>query len=145
MRGRVTFVLGDARGFAAQPGGYDVVTCIGASFALGGFEAAVGWMAAAVRTDGVVAVGEPYTDSLADLVDTLERYGIELTGVVPATLQDWDHYESQHWQAAWSWAQEHPDHPDRDWLLAESRRYRNLYLSAERGRVHWAVLVGTKR
>lgn len=145
VRERLTVVSGDARAFHPEPGGYDVVTCIGASFALGGFEPAVAWMAAAVRPGGRVAIGETFTDNLAELVDTLDGHGLEPLGVVPATVKDWDHYESGHWQAAWSWAQAHPDHPDRDWLLSESRRWRDLYLRAERGRLHWAVLAAEKR
>lgn len=145
VRDRLEFVSGDAHGFRAAPGAYDVVTCIGASFALGGFEPAVAWMAAAVRPGGTVAIGEVHTDNLAELLDTFAQAGLEPTGLVPATLQDWDHYESQHWRAAWSWANAHPDHPDRDWLLREVRRNRDLYLRAERGRLHWSVIVGVKR
>jgi cyclopropane fatty-acyl-phospholipid synthase-like methyltransferase len=145
VRDRVELVTGDAHGYHAQPGAWDVVTCIGASFALGGFEPAVAWMTAAVRPGGTVAIGEVYTDNLAELAATLDQNGLELTGIVPATLQDWDHYDSQHWRSAWTWAQENPDHPDRGWVLGEARRYRDLYLRAERGRLHWAVLVGIKR
>ena len=43
--------------FAADPGGYDVVTCIGAPFAIGSFEEALMWMLERLKPGGVLAVG----------------------------------------------------------------------------------------
>ena len=40
----MAFVEGDAKDFVAGPEGYDAVACIGAPFAIGSFEDAVGWI-----------------------------------------------------------------------------------------------------
>jgi SAM-dependent methyltransferase len=56
----VAFVEGDAKDFVAGPEGYDAVACIGAPFAIGSFEDAVGWMWGALKPSGVLAVGDVF-------------------------------------------------------------------------------------
>jgi cyclopropane fatty-acyl-phospholipid synthase-like methyltransferase len=56
----LSFVEGDARDFVADAEGYDVVACIGAPFAIGSFEEAVGWMLGALKPSGVLAVGDVF-------------------------------------------------------------------------------------
>lgn len=56
----LSFVEGDAKDFAPDPEGYDVVACIGAPFAIGSFGEAVGWMLGALKRSGVLAVGDVF-------------------------------------------------------------------------------------
>ena len=56
----MSFVEGDAKDFAPDPEGYDVVACIGAPFAIGSFGEAVGWMLGALKRSGVLAVGDVF-------------------------------------------------------------------------------------
>jgi hypothetical protein len=110
----------------------------------------------ALRPGGRVAIGEVHVafgaprevaghdlDGLAGLAADFAPHGLELTGIVPSSIADWDHYESQHWVNVTSWAKAHPDHPDRAELLQRSRHYRDLYLREMRGEMGWSVLIGT--
>lgn len=152
---RVRFVEGPALDFAPQPASYDIVLCVGASFALNGFEAALPWMRRTVKPNGVLALGEvfanevPYPPDVIDeqvhdlstTVNALEKHGLELTGLIVASPDDWDHYESMHWRAAHEWAAEHPDHPDRDELLQHTAQWRERYLGGGRRYLGWAIFV----
>ncbi|MCX2733144.1 methyltransferase domain-containing protein [Saccharopolyspora sp. NFXS83] len=146
---RVRHVAGPALDF--EPGTYSVVTCLGASFALGGYRAALEWMVGTLVERGRIAIGDVHsvdgssTDelpSLIELVHIAEEFGVEVTGLVSASVDDWDRYESGHWKNVHSWVKRNPDHPDRHTVLADSRRFRNDYLTRERGSVGWSILIG---
>src|SRR5271168_5256094 len=130
---RVQIVEGPALDFRAEPASFDVVMCIGASFALGGFEPALDWMGHAAKRGGAIALGEVFAKELpyppevprggrADLdypersllttVETMRAHGMPLRGLVEASVDDWDRYHSLHWQAGMDWALEHPGDPD---------------------------------
>ncbi len=161
---RVTFIEGPALSFAPEPGAYDVVLCIGASFALGGFDDAVPWMLSALQPDGVLALGEvflnrcplppevaaiaePELAALPDLGGTVARfegYGLELNGFIEASRDDWDRYESLHWPAAREWARANPDHPERDELLRQVRESRAAYFGWQREHLGWGIFVGRR-
>ncbi len=155
---RLCFIEGPARDFVPEPASYDVVLCIGASFALGTFDEAVTWMRRAVKPDGVLAIGEPFLSrplppevaalagpvaaqwrSLADTVAALEAHDLELCGLITASQDDWDRYESPHWSAAREWAAENPDHPGREELLQWAREGREAYLSWQRDYLGWSI------
>ncbi len=148
---RVHVVRGPATDVTPATGSFDVVTCLGATFALGGLRDALGTMRRALRDDGRIAVGEVHAAdplaadadlaSLAELVHICEEFDLELTALVTAGVDEWDHYESQRWTAVDAWASRHPDHPQRSELLARSRSMRNRYLSVEREQLGWSVLV----
>ncbi|WP_243787831.1 cyclopropane-fatty-acyl-phospholipid synthase family protein [Saccharopolyspora gloriosae] len=146
---RVRHVEGPALDF--EPGRYTVATCLGASFALGGYRAALEWMAGTLVEQGRVAIGDVHSvdgssteelPSLIELVHIAEEFGVEVTGLVSASVDDWDRYESGHWKNVHSWAKRNPDHPDRQTVMADSRRFRNDYLTRERGSIGWSILVG---
>lgn len=148
---RVHTVLGPAEDFDLEPDSYDVVTCLGASFALDGYRPALDWIARAVRSGGRIAIGDVHAVEAEDVSDELpslgelshvaEGVGFDLVGLVSASLDDWDRYESRHWANIAAWAAQNPDHPKRDDMLIASRRYRNDYLTSERGRIGWSILV----
>lgn len=158
-RGRVSLHVGDARHFAVEPGSFDVALCIGASFAIGTFEELLAWIQPLVRPGGVLAVGDIYARSaplpaasaahfdggaertLADTAALFQDNGFELLGIIDSTVQDWDHYESQHWRAAAVWATENPDHPQRDEFLSQSEAYKWEYLQVHRENLGWALFV----
>lgn len=52
---------------------------------------------------------------------------------------DWDRYEALQWRAAERYAEVHPDDPDLDAILAETRRHRDAYLSHGRDVLGWAL------
>ncbi|TCP54066.1 cyclopropane fatty-acyl-phospholipid synthase-like methyltransferase [Tamaricihabitans halophyticus] len=158
---RVTTVLGPAAEFA-PPHDFDVATCLGASFAFSGCRPALDWMGKATRVGGRVAIGDVHTvpggfaagelppsltelPTLPELTRSFDDAGFELIGLVTATLAGWDRYESLHWQNAFAWAAEYPEHPERDEILRLCRQMRENYLTTERGAFGWSVLVGIRR
>jgi 2-polyprenyl-3-methyl-5-hydroxy-6-metoxy-1,4-benzoquinol methylase len=157
---RVQFIEGPALDFVPQPESYDVVLCIGASFALNTFAEALSWMRRAVKPSGVIAIGEPFLTlplppevaalagpmanmwpSLAATVAELEAHNLELSGLITASPDDWDRCESPHWPAAREWAAANPDHPDREEFLQQVHRDREAYLGWQRDYLGWSIFV----
>ncbi len=156
----VRIVDGPALDYRAAPGAFDVALCIGATFALGGLQGSIDWLATAVRRGGRVAIGEPfavrpfapemaarrseYDRSAGDIADLLAARGLTLTGVIASSLDDWDHYYSQHWRATAAWLRAHPGDPDADWLAEKTATERRRHLTEERDCFGWAVFVAEK-
>ncbi|MDH7570088.1 MAG: hypothetical protein QHJ73_10940, partial [Armatimonadota bacterium] len=158
---RVEFLEGPALEFQPSPAWYHAVLCIGASFALGDFDSAVAWMRRAMKPEGVLAIGEPFlhewplpnaarstappwASSLRDLpgtVEALEAHGLELTGFIAASLDDWDAYYSAQWSAAYAWARENPSHSGRGEVLAQTRQARESYLRWDRRYTGWGIFI----
>jgi hypothetical protein len=157
---RVEIVEGPALDFRPEPASFDVVMCIGASFALGGFEPALDWMGRAAKRGGTIALGEvfamelPYppevslgsraeTDyperSLWTTVETMRAHGLPLRGLVEASADDWHRYHSLHWQAGLDWALENPGNPDADKLNDPAAMRRSLELDGRN--LGWAIFV----
>lgn len=160
----VTFTEGPARDFSPDPEGYDVITCIGAPFAIGSFEDALVWMLERLKPDGVLALGDEFVPvplppelvthegiepgryrTLTETLAVLERHKLELVSLVAATTDDWDRYASGSWRAAHAWARENPEHPDKDELLNAVRQGRADYLRYGRHYASWGVFVARLR
>ena len=152
---RVDIVQGPALDFVAPPASFDVVTCIGASFALGGFEPALEWMQSLVKPEGMVAIGEvfarvlPLPDdlpprgyerrSLWNTAETMRKRGLMLRGIVESSIDDWNRYHSLHWQAALDWAEQNPDSPDVSLFMDPEGQRCDLEIDGRQ--VGWAILV----
>jgi cyclopropane fatty-acyl-phospholipid synthase-like methyltransferase len=157
---RIEIVQGPALEFHPEPASFDVVMCIGASFALGGFEPALDWMGRAAKHGGIIALGEvfakelPYppevprgaranTDypdrSLWTTVEIMRAHGMRLRGLIEASIDDWHRYHSLHWQAAIDWTLENPGHPDVAMLNNPAGMRRNLELDGRY--MGWAIFV----
>lgn len=164
VENRVRLVEGPARDFTPDPEGYDIILCIGASFALGSYTDAVVWMGRHLKPGGMIAIGEPfYVErppaglvpqheldanpflSLDDTARVFERAGLELRAMIPSEQADWDRYYSGNWNAALTWARENPDHPDRAELLEHMRSTRSAYLRWERRYLGWAIFIASHR
>jgi SAM-dependent methyltransferase len=157
---RIQIVEGPALEFYPEPASFDIVMCIGASFALNGFEPALDWMSGAAKRGGAIALGEvfamelPYppevslgaradTDypqrSLWTTVETMRAHGMRLRGLIEASIDDWDRYHSLHMQAALDWTLDNPGHPDAAKLNDPSGMRRNLELDGRN--LGWAIFV----
>jgi precorrin-6B methylase 2 len=162
LRDRVELVHADARDFPLEPERYDAVLCLGASFVWGGLAETVAALTPAARRDGFVVVGEPYWrtsplpngfepeegEDFVSLLETVVRFesgGVPMVGMIAASLDDWDRYESLHWQALDEWLEENPDDPDADAFRERGRRERDRYLRWRRDLLGWAIFVGRKR
>jgi hypothetical protein len=111
-----------------------------------------------VRAGGFVAIGEPFwrqwplpdgieDEDFVDLHATVERFqraGLAATGMIAASEDDWDHYESLHWRAVEEWLADHPDHPDAKDIRTQHNRYRGDYFGFKRALLGWAIIVGRK-
>ena len=126
LAGLIEVRTGDAAELPLEPGAWDAALCLGASFVWGTIADAAEVLTPAVREGGSVAIGEPFwrrwplpesvaASDFVDLPETVarfERAGLTLTGLIAASEDDWDRYESLHWRAMEEWLAEHPGHPD---------------------------------
>ncbi len=126
------------------PGPFDVVLCIAASHALGGFPDALGALSRLVRPGGELLLGEGYwrqqpsTDYLDALggasADELPDYSglmraADEAGLTPlyssvASEADWDRYEWRLILNAERWTAAHPADPGAEVLLERARHAR---------------------
>lgn len=156
-RGRVTYLQRPAAEFAAEPGSFDVVMCLGASFALGGLVETLDWMVAAAKVGGSIVLGEmtlkhrPFSpqdqilphDAL-DTIGIIERHGAEVSAMISASDADFERYVSHHRHAALTWARANPRHPDEADVLKRSRAEWDYYLKWIRPYLGWTIFVGRK-
>jgi SAM-dependent methyltransferase len=151
----IEVVEADAASVHLDPERYDAALCLGASFVWDGLAGTLAALSRAVHPDGYVAVGEPYWRSapagddggyttLAGTVERLEAGGLRFVSLIAASEDDWDRYESLHWQALEEWLAENPVHPDAERLRTEHLAHRTRYLHGNRSALGWAVFVGWK-
>jgi SAM-dependent methyltransferase len=157
---RVTFELGDAAQATHDAESYDAALCLGASFVYGSLADTVDALAPAVRPGGHVVVGEPYWrrlplpedyadrnepwTTLEGTVVAFETSGLPVVSVVASSEDDWDRYETLHWQAVEAWLAENPGDPDAADIRARHEGYKRNYLRHQRDHLGWAIFVGWK-
>jgi SAM-dependent methyltransferase len=148
----------DAATLALEPEAFDAALCLGASFVWGTIAEAAEALRPTVRRGGGIAIGEPFwrqwplpsgiSDdgyvALDETVARLERRGFATTGIIAASDDDWDRYESLHWRAIDEWLAEHPDHPRADAFRAQHEQRRADYFRCKRALFAWAIFVGRK-
>jgi ubiquinone/menaquinone biosynthesis C-methylase UbiE len=160
LSGKIDIVEGNALDYRAEPASFDLVMCIGASFALGGFESALDWMSRVAKPGGAIAIGEVFAkvlplppDLLSDpasrrdypertlwnTVEIMRARGLPLRGLIEASTDDWDRYHSLHWQAAMDWALENSGDPDAARLSDPAGQRRALEI--DRRYQGWAIFV----
>ncbi len=157
---RVTLIEGDAGKYIAEAQGFDVVSCIGATWIGGGLVGTLKLMLPALKPGGLLLVGEPYwvapppeaayaamelgKDDFTSLLGTLDRIesvGLELVEMVLADGNSWDRYSAAQWMAVDDWLRAHPDDPDADELRAWGAHGQRAYLEYERAYLGWGVFV----
>jgi cyclopropane fatty-acyl-phospholipid synthase-like methyltransferase len=160
LRGSIALHRMPASEFKGPHQAYDACLCIGASFAIGSFEQMFSWLRKYLRPGGVMAIGDVYARktplpkeaeeafsggavrTLQDTIEILERDGMNLIGLIDSSVQDWDHYESLHWQVADAWMRDHENHPERNDFQRMSVQLKREYLSVHRDNLGWAIFVG---
>jgi hypothetical protein len=155
---RIEIVESDAESF--ELGRYDAALCIGATFAYGGLVPTLERLRPAAP---LLAVGEPFwrvwplpPDPFAGehertdesewlpLLETVERFestGVRVVSLIASSQDDWDRYESLHWQTLDAWLEANPGNPQAEEFreLGVARRAR--YLGWERDAMSWAIFV----
>ena len=161
----VTFVQGDAGHYEAEPGAFDVASCIGATWIGGGIAGTIELLRPALRPGGRILIGEPYWiepppaeaiaafgfgpgEDYVSLVGTLDRLdaaGLELVEMVLANPDTWDRYEASQWRTVAAWLQANPDDPDHAAMREFLVRNRRTYLQWGRRYLGWGVFVTQPR
>jgi SAM-dependent methyltransferase len=157
---RVSFVQGDAGAYVAEPGGYDIASCLGATWIGGGLAGTLALLLPAVRAGGLAIVGEPFWHeeppaeayaalgvgpadytSLAGTWEKIRNAGFELAEMVLADQDSWDRYEAAHWPTILDWLAANPDDPDHDAMREMLDRERDAHLRWGRRYLGWGVFV----
>ena len=157
VAGRVEIVCADARDYAAEPAGFDVVSCIGATWIGNGVTGTIDLLRPALRVNGLMLIGEPYWidpppqyppwpgegefASLIGLLETVEAAGMELVEMVLADGDSWDRYVAAQWMTLSDYLREHPDDPDAAELRAFLDESRRSHLRVQRRYLGWGVFV----
>jgi SAM-dependent methyltransferase len=161
LEARVSSELGNGASASLEPEAYDAALCLGASFVFGDLAETVDRLAPAVKPGGYVAVGEPfwrrlplpgdYGDrhqpwtTLEGTVTIFETSGLPVVSVIASSEDDWDRYETLHWQAVEHWLAANPDDPDAHEVRSRHEQYKRNYLRHQREFLGWAIFVGWKR
>ena len=157
----LSFELEDGAAVTFEPEEYDAALCLGASFVFGSLADTVDALSPAVRPGGHVVVGEPYWKTLVlpddyaernELWTTLEgtvtifeTSGMPVVSVIASSEDDWDRYETLHWQSAERWLAENPDDPDARDIRSRYEGNKRAHLRHRRDALGWAILVGWKQ
>lgn len=158
----LTFIESDGKAYApGEVDVFDVVSLVGASWIWAGYQGTLAALSALVRPGGSVLFGEPYwrvdepapgyleaegleregfTD-LAGLHAAVEAAGFRMQYMVVSSGQDWDRYEMLQSLSVERWAEAHPDHPDREEVLAIQAQARRTYLRWGRDVLGFAQMV----
>jgi SAM-dependent methyltransferase len=154
----IEITTADASASAIEPAAWDAVLCLGASFIWGTLAETAAAVHPAVRPGGFIAVGEPFwrrwplpagvdSEGWATLPETAARLaaaGFAVTGIIAASDDDWDRYESLHWRALEEWLAQNPGDPDAADMRDKHERSRSRYLGTEHELLGWAIFVGRK-
>ena len=153
---RIEIVEADASTY--ELGRYDVALCLGATFVYDGLVPTLERMRPSAP---LLAVGEPYwrvwplpavadgprrTDEgawlpLAQTVERVESTGVRVVSLISSSEDDWDSYESLHWQTLDAWLAANPGHPQAEEFRELGAVRRARYLAWERSTMGWAIFV----
>lgn len=146
-----------------QSESFDAALCIGSTHAFGTFRDALSGLAALVASGGRLAIGEGYwkqppaPEYLEVLGGTPEEFtsheenmrageslGLKLCFTTASSDAEWDAYEGLYAASVERFAAEHPDDPDRDAMLARSRRWYHAYTAWGRSTLGFGVYLFEK-
>jgi hypothetical protein len=158
LEDRIELIEADAATF--EPGRYDAALCIGATFVYGGLVPTLERLRAAAP---LLGVGEPYWRTwplppqpesegekrtaeddwlpLAETVERAESTGVRVVSLIASSEDDWDRYESLHWQTLDRRLAANPEHPQAEEFRARGAADRDRYLRWERSVMGWAIFV----
>jgi hypothetical protein len=141
--------------YVFEEGAFDAATCIGATFAFGGFQQTIQAMKKAIHHNGRLGIGETHwlsnqvhpqyaqkqtsTRSEPELVQFTRNEGFELEYIIRSSRDDWDRYVSDSWYGLIRWLQENPNHPDYEQVFKFFRTDQDEYLQFQSQNMGWAM------
>jgi SAM-dependent methyltransferase len=154
----IEITTADARETRLEAAAWDAVLCLGASFIWGTLAETAAVLHPAVRPGGFLAVGEPFwrrwplpdgveSEGWTTLPETAARMtdaGFAVTGIIAASDDDWDRYESLHWRALEEWLAQNPHDRDAADMRSEHEHRRTRHIRTERELLGWAIFVGRR-
>lgn len=157
---RLMWVQGDAGVYRAEPGAFDIVSCIGATWIGGDISGTIKLMLPALKSGGFLLVGEPFWAedtpdeayaawnmkkgeyvTLAGTLDRIEAAGATLVEMVLSEQSDWDRYEAMQWFAVDDYLRARPDDADAQGAHAWKAEQKRAYLRYARRCFGWGVFV----
>lgn len=151
---RIEIVCADGADYRFEEGAFGVAACIGATFIWGGYRETLQAMPRALQEGGSLVVGEAYWNQSQRLPDAAahEEFhtehellqiaweeGFDVRGVVRASQDDWDGYESGNWRGLLDWIEANPDHPERQEVVDHLRQSQDEYFRYGREHLGWAL------
>ena len=156
----ISFVEGDAAAYLPAPEGFDIVSCLGATWIGGGVAGTLALMRRSLRAGGLLLVGEPFWSDpppvealtamglregeFVSLGQTLDRFlaaDVEPVEAVFADGQSWDRYEAGQWRTVAAWLDANPGDPMHAEMRAFLENGRHNYLWWGRRYLGWGVFV----
>lgn len=153
---KLTLVHTQALDYKPEPQGFDVVMCLGATFALGGFVEALEWMARAAKPGAAMVIGDivlkhpplvrtgPLPHDTVQTIAIIERHGGEVSATISASEADFERYASHHRHSTLVWARANPDHPETGEMLAKSREDWMHFQETIRSQFGWTIFVARR-
>ncbi|MDR0980462.1 MAG: methyltransferase domain-containing protein [Methanocalculaceae archaeon] len=137
---------------------YDVVAALGTSFIFGGAEKALAHLAEYADENGsAVLIGDRFwqTDRVLpefarewtevptayEFAGTARELGFTLSGMITASSDEWDAYESSIWNSALEYIDLHENEPAADELAAYLEQIQDEYLAYGREYMGWGLFV----
>lgn len=135
----------------------DCTVAIGSAFIFGGAVPAIAHLESLTKPGGTIVIGDRYWQSDRvppefavqwqeipteyGLVAAARDLGLRLRGVIRASPDDHDRYESAIWQQCIRWLDEHPSDPDREEMEEYLCKIQDEYLVYGREAFGWAIWV----
>jgi cyclopropane fatty-acyl-phospholipid synthase-like methyltransferase len=153
---RLDFVHARAADYNPEPQGFDIVMCIGATFALGGFVEALEWMGRAAKPGGSIVIGDitlkhppltrhgPLPHDTVDSIAIIDRHEAEVSATISASDADFERYAAHHRHNTLVWARENPDHPETPEILKRSHDDWMYYQRTIRPMLGWTIFVARR-
>ena len=156
LSGQIEIVCSPGSDYTFEEGAFDAATCIGATFAFGGFQQTIKAMKRAVNKNGRLGIGETHwlsnqvppqyaqkqassTYTEIELAQFARNEGFELEYVIRSSRDDWDRYVSDSWYGLLRWLEENPRHLDYEQVFKFFRADQDDYLQFQSQYMNWAL------
>jgi ubiquinone/menaquinone biosynthesis C-methylase UbiE len=155
LKDQIEIVCSHGADYVFEEGAFDAATCIGSTFAFGGFQQTIQAMKRAVHQNGRLGIGETHwlsnqvhpqyaqkqttTYTETELAQFTRNEGFELEYIIRSSRDDWDRYVSDSWYGLIRWLEENPNNPDYEQVFKYFRADQDDYLQFQSQYMGWAM------